>query len=111
LQPIDDGFPAPPDAGKQIDDAWFNAILGSISPPLRAVHPERLWIPLVDAFAAGLYFFGTGRMKSFAFPALLRCGFPKTACIAKMALQYCGRPANDFSLYMVWKLLQRTPGE
>jgi hypothetical protein len=68
LQPIDDGFPAPPDAGKQIDDAWFNAILGSISPPLRAVHPERLWIPLVDAFAAGLYFFWNGSDEIVCIP-------------------------------------------
>jgi hypothetical protein len=60
LQPVDDGFPAPPDAGKRIDDAWFKAIVGDIPPPLRAVHPERLWLPLIEAFAAGLYFFWNG---------------------------------------------------
>lgn len=42
LRPVGDDFPAPPAGGKAIDDAWFKAILGSISPPVRAVHPERL---------------------------------------------------------------------
>ena len=82
-RPIDDGFPAPPDAGKRIDDACV-----------------RGWA----------LFFWNGPDEILAFPGL-RCGFPKTACIARTAPQYCGRLENAFSLYMAWKLLQRTPAE
>ena len=57
LKPLDDGFPPPPDAGRPITAAWLDAVRRNIPPLSRAVHPERLWTPLFDAFAGGLYFF------------------------------------------------------
>lgn len=61
LKPLDDGFPEPLGTARPIDDGWLAAVLAyQIPPPSRAVHPERLWTPLLDALAGGLYFFWNG---------------------------------------------------
>ena len=68
LEPLDDDFPAPPGAGTPIDAHWLAVIRGDSAPPARAVHPERLWTPLIDAFAAGLYFFWNGADEVVCIP-------------------------------------------
>jgi hypothetical protein len=68
LQAIADDFLAPPGPGTPIEEYWFNAILSGISPPVRAVHPERLWAPLIDASAHGLYFFWNGPEEVVCIP-------------------------------------------
>jgi len=106
LHAIDDDFPAPPGAGKPIDEPWFDAIVGDIAPPVRAVHPERLWLPLIDASAAGLYFFWNGpdEVACVPRPALW---LAETGCIAKTALRCCGGPEKDIFSSMASKLRRR----
>lgn len=58
LLPLNDGFPEPPDAGKPLPPGWVDALVGRGA--VCNVHPERLWAPLVEAFAHGLYSFWIG---------------------------------------------------
>jgi hypothetical protein len=61
LLPLADRFPEPPNAGLPIMDGPLAAVLAyHVPPPSRAVHPERLWMPLIEASASGLYFFWNG---------------------------------------------------
>ena len=78
LLPLGDGFPQPPAAGLPVSDCVLAAALGyHVPPPSCAVHPEKLWRPLIEAFAGGLYFFWNGpdEIVCIPRPALwLACG-------------------------------------
>lgn len=59
LLPIEDSLPPPAGAGKPellLEGALLDYPL-RMAPHLPAIHPERLWAPRIEAFAAGLGFF------------------------------------------------------
>jgi hypothetical protein len=64
LLPIRDGLPDPEGVDEPILQAEIRGALMDIpprnAPHLPAVHPEREWAPLIEAFAAGLCFFWNG---------------------------------------------------
>ena len=69
LLPLADGFPEPDAAGLPITGSFLAAVLGyHIQPPSRAIHPERLWTPLIEAFTGGLYFFWIGPNEVVCIP-------------------------------------------
>lgn len=72
LQPIADGFPEPPDAGRPVDDALLAVVLAehpaAAARASPAIHPERLWTPLIEAFAGGLYFYWIGPAEVVCIP-------------------------------------------
>ena len=57
LLPLGDGFPEPAAAGLPVT-GWRAGRGPWVSCPLpsRAVHPEKLWTPLIEAFAGGTLF-------------------------------------------------------
>jgi hypothetical protein len=64
LLPIRDGLPDPEGTGESMPEYWLEGALRdfplAVAPRLPAVHPERVWAPLIEAFAAGLCFFWNG---------------------------------------------------
>jgi hypothetical protein len=61
LLPIEDGFPEPPGAGEPADVCVQENVVSQYCKEnpstFRAVHPEKIWTPMITAFAGGLYFY------------------------------------------------------